>query len=199
MPKQALFDAAKSVKSYLTFYLNHLRRCLDGINENDLNAFKREIEDVRLRNNRIFVAGNGGSSSIAEHLSCDFMKGMTIDNNFAVQVISLPSNTPVITALGNDVGYDYIFSSQLEYYGLEKDDVVILISSSGKSPNIVRAAQVAKERGAKLIGLTGFDGGQLRLMADLSLHIPIENYGIAEDAHQILMHVIAQVLLKDQM
>lgn len=139
---------------------------------------------------RVFIAGNGGSASIANHWTCDHMKGA------GVQCISLSSNIPLITALANDNGYENVFAHQLMFHELSSKDLVVLISSSGNSPNIVEAAKFAKSRGAQVMGLTGFSGGKLRSLATISFHIPIENYGVAEDSHSMIMHCLAQSRMK---
>ena len=103
------------------------------------------------------------------------------------------SNGPLITAIGNDISYEEIFRQQLVYY-LQPGDAVLLVSSSGNSPNVVRACQYAKERGAPTIAFVGFKGGELKRIADYVVHVEIENYGIAEDTHQSFMHVLTQYL-----
>ena len=106
---------------------------------------------------------------------------------------SLVSNVSVLTAIANDMGYEQTFRFQLEMGLASKDDVLILISSSGNSPNIIEAAKYAIEHEMILIGMSGFDGGRLKEMATISLHVPVSNYGVVEDCHQALMHCLAQV------
>jgi phosphoheptose isomerase len=134
---------------------------------------------------KVYVAGNGGSAAIANHLCCDFFKSPL---KFAQ---SLVSNQSVLTMIGNDFGFEHTISKQCEKL-LTNQDVLILISSSGKSPNIVAAAKSALIRGTKIIGLTGFDGGELKKLSDISLHVPSTNYGIIEDCHQSIMHIMSQ-------
>lgn len=157
----------------------------------DQHALGEAIDRLRFAE-KIYVGGNGGSAAISNHLCCDFMKGA----NF--KVISLSCNTPLITAIGNDLGYEKTLSYQLEKL-LTGSDVVILISSSGNSPNIIEAAKVAKRLGATLIGMTGFDGGALMTLCDISLHIPTHNYGVVEDCHQSLMHIISQYIAQSKL
>jgi D-sedoheptulose 7-phosphate isomerase len=140
----------------------------------------------------VFVAGNGGSAAISEHLSCDWQKGVHLEHMNGLKVQCLTSNTALLTAIANDYGYDQAFSYQLEFADVTKEDLVLLISSSGNSDNIIKAALFAKNKGCKVIGLTGFTGGKLKDLADVSLHIPFSNYGLVEDGHQVLMHVLAQ-------
>lgn len=141
---------------------------------------------------KIYVGGNGGSAAISNHLCCDFMKGANL------RVMSLSCNTPLITAIGNDLGYEKTLSFQLEKT-LTRADLVLLISSSGNSPNIIEAAHVAKRIGAPLVGMTGFDGGSLAQLSDVSIHIPINNYGVVEDCHQSIMHIISQYIAQSKL
>lgn len=141
----------------------------------------------------VLVAGNGGSAAIANHLTCDMSKGTYPTEH--IRVISLSCNTPLITAIANDLGYDQTFVHQAKLISPEYcSDVLILISSSGNSPNIIAAARWAKEADIKIIGFTGFEGGELKKLADISIHIPSNNYGIVEDCHSIAMHAIAQYI-----
>ncbi len=181
-----------TARSYLSDYANVLHEKLKAIPAQSLDAALQLIANARRNGNTVFVGGNGGSAAIAEHLSCDWQKGVHVPGGKSLKVHSLSSNMPLLTAISNDLGYDRSFSFQLELADLKADDVVVLISSSGKSENIVKAAQVAKSRGCKIIGLTGFSGGALKDTADVSLHVPFENYGVVEDAHQVIMHVLAQ-------
>lgn len=141
---------------------------------------------------RIFVAGNGGSCAIANHLSCDFMKGC--HPHRILDVESLSANTSLLTALANDTGYENTLAAQLDVKLQNTSDLLILISSSGNSPNIVKAAELAQQRGCPVIGFTGFDGGKLRQLASIRIHVNSDNYGVIEDTHQACMHAIAQYI-----
>lgn len=188
---QELFKAA-DISDYLREYTSAIKYALDGLDQSKLQKAYDLLSESVLYDRRIFVAGNGGSAAIAEHLSCDFSKGTQL----GLQVISLPSNMSIMTALANDCGYENVFSYQLQRFDLTDKDIVILISSSGNSPNIVRACSFAKSKRATLIGLSGFTGGLLRELSDISLHIPINNYGAVEDSHQVIMHVLTQAMIK---
>lgn len=156
---------------------------------------------------RIFVCGNGGSAAIAEHLSCDHSKGVRTDTKLTPEVISLSSNMAVITAIANDLGYDLVFCNQMKYHNFNEDDLLILISSSGKSKNIIEAASYAHVKRGATINMVGFDGGELCTMFNYGfftglekhalLHVQWDNYGIIEDCHQIMMHMLAQALRKE--
>jgi phosphoheptose isomerase len=153
-----------------------------------LYAVAHALEDAKhlMGSKRIFVGGNGGSSAISDHLSCDFEKGA------GRPVINLSSRPALLSAIANDYGYEFTLSWQLMAAKVDAWDTVILISSSGNSPNILEAARYAKSQGAKILGLTGFTGGGLKKLSDVSLHIEVNNYGVVEDCHQALMHVLAQ-------
>ena len=138
---------------------------------------------------RIFVCGNGGSAAIANHLETDFSKAGV------KKIHSLSSNPSLLTMIGNDFGFEFTFEKQLEYQNINHNDLFIAISSSGKSPNIVQALDYANKTGARTVGLSGFDGGALG-RAQIHLHVPSPNYGIVEDAHQTLMHVLTQWYIK---
>jgi D-sedoheptulose 7-phosphate isomerase len=170
---------------HLKAYIESLTDKLKSVSPQTL---KMAFELLRSHKERVFIAGNGGSASIAEHSCIDYLKGANLP------FISLTANTSVITAIANDNGYEHVFSTQLKTHNLKSTDLLVLISSSGNSPNIVKAAEYAKFIGTPIMAFTGFDGGRLKTLADLSFHIPINNYGIAEDAHQIIMHVLTQSL-----
>lgn len=167
-------------------YASVLHCALLGIDEGALDAAFDRIKESRRMGGTVYVAGNGGSAAIAEHLMCDFMKGSNI------KVQSLVSNVAMLTAMANDLDYQDIFAAKLKMVGASSRDVLILVSSSGMSPNIVRAIEYAKELSIPVIGLSGFNGGILRDECDVSLHVPVHNYGVIEDAHQAIMHVLAQ-------
>ncbi len=146
----------------------------------------------------IWVAGNGGSAAISDHAVCDTTKLTYVNGKPPVKSISLASNGPMLTALANDFAYEDVFSKQLEYY-LEPDDAVLLVSSSGNSPNVVKACKYANSRNVPTIAFTGFSGGRLKEIAQVSVWIPVDNYGMTEDIHQSLMHVISQYISKRAM
>jgi phosphoheptose isomerase len=141
----------------------------------------------------IYSCGNGGSAAIANHLVCDCMKGIRTGSTLKPRVHSLSATVEILTAITNDIGPEEMFSYQLESLA-RPDDVLIAISSSGASPNIVRALNWAKDNGLATIAMTGFDGGAAARIADLSLHVGVDNYGVVEDIHQSLMHILAQYL-----
>ena len=174
-------------------YYRRFVKVLDTFEKAPLEDIANVFLEVSRRNGTLWVAGNGGSAAIADHTVCDTTKGTHVDGQPPIRSVSLASNGPMITALGNDIGYDEIFRYQLKYY-LQPEDALLVVSSSGNSPNVVKACQYAKERGVPTIAFVGFRGGQLAEIADHVVWIEVDNYGIAEDTHQSLMHVLTQYL-----
>ena len=146
----------------------------------------------------LFVCGNGGSASISNHLACDHGKLLATDTDLLPRVQSLAANVEVITAIANDISYDEVFVHQLKLQA-GKGDVVMTVSSSGDSENVVRAASWARDNGVEVISLTGFEGGRTAKLASVNLHVTADNYGIIEDVHQSLMHLMGQYLRQARM
>ncbi|HEV7991805.1 MAG TPA: SIS domain-containing protein [Gemmatimonadaceae bacterium] len=194
--KNAVF-AAPTWKGYVRQYAHDLEQALEQVSDSALDEASRVIGSAVSAGRRIFVAGNGGSAAIADHLCCDWTKGTHSEGLPPLRTHSLASNVALLTAIANDFGYDAVFSRQLEMLG-SAGDVLLLISSSGNSPNVVAAAESAKAMGITTIGLTGFSGGALAARADISLHVPYANYGLVEDCHQILMHTFGQLFARDR-
>jgi D-sedoheptulose 7-phosphate isomerase len=168
-----------------------INSCLDNFyfDEEILETLSKSIKN----NQKIFIAGNGGSSALASHYTCDLSKGAVNgweNNDFRYKVISLSDNISYITAISNDKSYKDIFKQQLINLS-NPGDIVILISSSGNSPNILKAAEYAKNNGLITIGITGLKGGKLREICDYSAHVDTEMYETAEDVHSIFGHFIA--------
>jgi phosphoheptose isomerase len=183
----------ETIGAHVKGYANALSKALLSIDWHQLDLAVAEIESARTRRARLWVAGNGGSAAIADHLLCDWVKGTFTSSQTPIHVHSLVSDTALLTACANDFGYDVAFSRQIEMQA-HPGDVLICISSSGNSANILAALRQASSMGLKTIGLTGFDGGETVRLADISLHVAAHNYGVVEDCHQILMHNIAQYI-----
>ena len=181
-----------SLREFTSEYTSRINEAFDNIEEDSLEAIFQALESAIRSENTVFTCGNGGSASIAEHLVCDFIKGTSTDSQIDPKVIPLLT-TPVITAIGNDIGYENVFSYQVKKYA-SKGDVLLCVSSSGNSPNILKAIEVAKEKSVLTLSFVGFDGGKAKEISDFSLHINSSNYGVVEDAHHILMHIFAQYL-----
>lgn len=146
----------------------------------------------------VFSCGNGGSAAIANHLQCDHLKGVRTGTDLVPRVVSLSCNVELMTAIANDMGYDELFTYQLQSQA-RPGDVLIAISSSGRSPNIVGAVRWARQHRVHTIALTGFDGGGTRTSADVALHVDSGNYGVIEDLHQATMHALAQYVRQSRM
>jgi D-sedoheptulose 7-phosphate isomerase/D-glycero-D-manno-heptose 1,7-bisphosphate phosphatase len=183
---------------YGAAYLGELSTAFDTI---DLDALGRGADllvDAYLSGSAVYACGNGGSASIANHLQCDHVKGVRNGTDLMPRVHSLSTNVELFSAIANDLGYDNVFEYQLQSYA-RPGDVLIAVSSSGRSPNIVRAIDWANDHGIHTIALTGFDGGVSRMRAKVSVHVDSGNYGIVEDTHQACMHLLAQYVRQSRM
>jgi D-sedoheptulose 7-phosphate isomerase/D-glycero-D-manno-heptose 1,7-bisphosphate phosphatase len=146
----------------------------------------------------MFSCGNGGSASVANHMQCDHVKGIRTGSDLAPQVLSLSTNVELLTAIGNDLGYEHVFAYQLQSQA-RPGDVLVAVSSSGRSPNIVGAIAWARDHGLRTIAITGFGGGQARVTAEVAIHVDSTNYGVVEDLHQSVMHALAQYIKQSRM
>lgn len=146
----------------------------------------------------VYSCGNGGSASISNHLHCDHLKGVQTDTGLRPRVVSLVSVMETITAIANDISYDEVFVYQLRTMA-RPGDVLMTISSSGDSENVVRALTWAKDNDVKTIAMTGFEGGRSAALADINIHVKGDNYGVIEDAHQSVMHMLAQYIRLSRM
>ena len=156
------------------------------------------LSEAYARRAAVFSCGNGGSASIANHLVCDHTKGIRTKSDLVPRVLSLSNNVELITAISNDIGYEDVFTYQLQSHAVS-GDVLVAISSSGRSANIVRALTWARENDVHTIAITGFEGGPARTLADAAIHFPCTNYGIVEDLHQAVMHALAQYIRQSRM
>jgi phosphoheptose isomerase len=181
------------VMKFAEAYYTQLREVVEQFDKAPLEQIVQVFFAVSRNDGTLWVAGNGGSAAIADHTVCDATKTAFVEGQPSLRTISLSANGPMLTAIGNDIAYEAIFSEQLRYY-LGNDDAVLLVSSSGNSPNVVQACRYALDRGVPTIAFVGFEGGELAALADHVVHIRANNYGIAEDVHQSLMHVLTQYL-----
>jgi len=183
----------KNSKDFYLEYINQKNALLQNIDFRELNKVINLLKKCFKNKNIVYTCGNGGSSSLADHFTCDFIKQSNNKTNLQVKSISLTSNFSLISAIANDINYDQIFSFQIEKL-CKKNDVLFLFSVSGNSPNLVEAIKKAKKIGVKTISFTGFNGGKLVKLSDLNLNFPIANYGIVEDCHIGIMHYLSQYL-----
>lgn len=179
------------IRKFTTEYITTLKSLLDQVDIDVIADIVDEIEKLLLNKGRLYVLGNGGSSATASHMVNDLGAGLRRRNIINLDVVSLGDNSPVVTAIANDIGYDNIFYMQMKGL-LKPEDVILAISCSGNSPNIIKAAEYSLELGCKLIGVTGFDGGRLKEMSHINFHVnsPKGEYGLVEDVHMILDHII---------
>ena len=183
-----------NIKYFLDNYLKTLNNSILKSNIKNIEKAAMEIKKASENKKTIFVCGNGGSAAISNHYVCDYLKFLRQHSKLRPKVISLSSTIETITAISNDLSYDQVFKYQAESL-FEKNDLLIIISSSGNSKNIKEVLKFAKKKRVKIIGFSGFNGGYLKKNSDISVHINAMNYGISEDAHHILMHIILQYLI----
>jgi histidinol-phosphate phosphatase family protein len=187
-----------SAASYLAGYVEESIWAASSIEPTALDHAAKILLDAYGRGVSVFSCGNGGSAAISNHLQCDHMKGVRTTTDLAPRVVSLSSNVEVLTAIANDLAYEDVFVYQLQSQS-RPGDVLVAVSSSGRSPNIVRALRWAREHGLRTIALTGFDGGQASSVAEVTIHVDGANYGIVEDLHQAVMHALAQYIRQSRM
>ncbi len=175
-------------------YLGYLRAVLERIDTREIGCFIETLLDARARGATVFLIGNGGSAATASHMANDLCIGCD-DDGQPFRAVSLTDNVAVMTAISNDFGYEHVFSRQLRSLG-RKGDVLVAISASGNSPNLLNALEYARECGIKTVALTAFDGGKMKAVADEGVHVPTDfkEYGPAEDAHMVLDHLVSAYL-----
>ena len=184
----------KDLNLYLKSYVNDLSKSILDLNNKQLEKATKLILGKIQKNKNIFVCGNGGSAAIANHYVCDYIKFFRDRTKFKPKIISLSNNLETITAIANDISYDQIFKYQAETLA-NKNDLIIIISSSGNSKNVIELLKFTKKKKIKTIGFSGFDGGYLKRNCTASIHLNAKNYGISEDGHHILMHIMMQYII----
>jgi len=176
-------------------YRNRLHAALDGLDERQISQLASELLSARQRKSTIFLAGNGGSAATVGHFAVDWMLGTEVDDP-PFRILSLSNNVASLSATGNDMAFDLVYARPLRRLG-EEVDVLVVVSASGNSPNLLAAVDVAREKGVRVVAMTGFDGGKLKSLADVSVHIPtvLGDYGVAEDLHLSVGHIIKEMLI----
>ena len=177
-------------------YLDYLQSILQRVDTAEVGRFIETLLDARERGATVFFIGNGGSAATASHFANDLAIG-TNEYRKPFRAMSLTDNVPIMTAIGNDFGYEEIFVRQLRVLG-KSGDVVVGISASGNSPNLLKAFDHARSAGIKTVAITAFDGGKMKSLADEGIHVPTEprEYGPAEDAHMVLDHLVGAYLMR---
>ena len=172
---------------------DYAERVKNGLLSVDSREFEKVYETLKwayLNQAEVMVCGNGGSLTMSEHFHCDHAKGIFYDAKLKPRIYPL-TTASILTAIANDIGYDDVFSFQVDSKG-RPGDILVAISASGNSPNIIKAIEKATEKRMTTVAFVGFDGGRASQIADIVLHVKEDNYGIVEDCHQSMMHILAQ-------
>lgn len=187
-----------SAATYFSAYAEELARTAASVDTGPISGATAILLDAYTRGATVFSCGNGGSASIANHLQCDHTKNIGKSTDLCPRVMSLSVNVEVLTAIANDHAYHEVFTHQLRSQS-RPGDVLVAVSSSGRSANIVNALSWARDHDLRTIAITGFDGGEARTIADVSIHVNGTNYGVIEDLHQAVMHALAQYIRQTRM
>lgn len=179
------------IRDYLALEIEVLKK----LDVEQINAALNLLDETRQKKGRIYICGNGGSAATASHFQNDFNKGVSEYIEVPFRFHCLNDNVATLMAIANDIGYEEVFRFQIRN-NLEENDVLVAISGSGNSPNVIRAVEYAKEHGCKIIGLTGFSGGKLKELSDISLHAPINSMQVTEDIHMIFDHMMMSIFYK---
>lgn len=191
-----IFSQSNSAGSFASSYISYLNKVLARFNVTEFDSLIKLFLDARKRDAQIFFIGNGGSATTASHFANDLAIG-TRSHNKPFRAMSLTDNQAIVTAISNDNGFDNIFVLQLQAL-MRKGDLVVAISASGNSANLIKAVEYANLNGSLTVGITSFDGGQLQKIVSLGIHIPTNKgeYGPAEDAHMIINHLVGAYLIR---
>jgi len=174
-------------------YLIELQNALNYLEESKISEVINVLQETRLSQRQVYIMGNGGSASTASHFVCDLAKNTRIQGWPNFRVIGLADNMAFFSAIANDEGYEEVFVRQLDGF-VQPNDIVIAISASGNSANVIKAVEFANQVGAKTIGFTGFDGGKLASIVNINLHVPSNCIEHVEDIHLALEHLICKAL-----
>jgi len=180
------------IKSFAA-YAERLSNVLTTSSWGGVSLLARDMHEAWLNGRQVFFCGNGGSAGNAIHLANDFIYGVAKQTGCGIKAVALSANSAVMTCLANDVGYDFIYSEQLAVLG-NQGDVLVTLSGSGNSPNILRVLECAKTKAIKSYAILGFSGGQAKKMADEAIHFPVEDMQIAEDMQLVVGHMLMQWL-----
>lgn len=180
-------------KKEITIYFDRLKDTLDKLDKESLNTLMNILVQAKDESRQIFIMGNGGSAATASHYVCDFNKGISYGKEKKFKFICLNDNIPSLMAYGNDMGYEEVFVHSLSNL-FHPGDVVIGISGSGNSMNVVKALEFANQHGGITIGLTGYSGGKVMQICQYNVHVPIDDMQITEDLHMVLDHCMMKIL-----
>ncbi|NRA86705.1 MAG: SIS domain-containing protein [Rhizobiales bacterium] len=181
------------MKLQINEYLNNLKDALSNLDISDIETCANLLLSAYENGNTIFICGNGGSAATASHFACDINKGVSYNKDKRFKVIALTDNLATITAYSNDLSYDDVFVEQLKNF-YQEGDLVIGISGSGNSENVLKAISFANDNNGISIGWTGFDGGKLKSVAQHSINANYNDMQVSEDIHMTLVHVLMKIL-----
>lgn len=193
-----IFETSKNREGFIAGYAGHIANLLKNLNISQVSNFIDEMMKARRAGQRIFIMGNGGSAATASHFANDLLAGLRLKSeDKPFKAIALTDNNATITALANDEGYDQVFAKQLDVL-MEPGDLVVAISASGNSPNLIQAIELARKRGNTVIGWVGFDGGKMKNLCHSVIHIETSKgeYGPVEDLHMVLDHLVTSYLYR---
>ncbi len=175
--------------SFPVQYKSQLLAALDTIDLSKVDALIEVFAKARDEDRQIFLCGNGGSAATANHLACDIVKGASYGRSNRFRIMALSEQLPTITAYANDVGYEEVFAEHLKNFA-RPDDLVMILSGSGNSPNVIRALETANDIGCYTVALTGRDGGKAAPLSNLNVHVADDHMGRIEDGHMIICHML---------
>ena len=181
--------------SFAAQYRDDLLTAIDQLDLAKVEQATAWMHAAQAAGRHIFTCGNGGSASTASHIVCDIVKGASYGRDKRFKIMALTDSLATMTAYSNDVSYEHVFVEQLKNFATE-GDVLLAISGSGNSPNVLRAVEFAKTVGCKTIALSGRDGGKLGAIADLNIQVPVQHMGRIEDVHLVACHMMAYKLME---
>jgi D-sedoheptulose 7-phosphate isomerase len=179
------------IETHIQDYLNRLTTTLESLPTEPIENLSEMLYRAYTDGKQVFTLGNGGSASTASHMAADLAKNTIAPNMRRFRIMSLNDNISILTALSNDLGYENVFAEQLQNL-IQPGDVLIVLSGSGNSPNVIRAMEYAVGRSAQVAALTGFGGGRASEIADLSILVDSSDYGVVEDAHLVINHILVE-------
>jgi len=191
------FEVKRPLPELAADYARRLASTLSAHDWADVERLAEDLCDCRDSGRQVFLCGNGGSAGNAIHLANDFLYGISKTFGLGLRVTALPANSSVLTCLANDLGYDAIFSAQLAVQA-RRGDVLIVLSGSGNSPNIIKALEQAKSMGMKTYAILGYTGGKARAIADVPIHFPVDDMQLSEDLQLVVGHIIMQWLYESR-
>jgi D-sedoheptulose 7-phosphate isomerase len=190
-------DTSMQLEKFCAGYANKLSDVLGSSDWSGVAQLGEDMRECWLAGRQVFFCGNGGSAGNAIHLANDFLYGIAKRTGAGLKVQALSANPAVMTCLANDVGYDYIYSEQLAVLAVS-GDLLVVLSGSGNSPNILRVLEQANSMGVKSCAILGYTGGQCKSLADLSIHFPVDDMQIAEDMQLVVGHMLMKWLYQNQ-